>query len=245
MSTTKSILKSAIAMAAAVCALAPLQAHAAGFVPLSDVGDDIMANCNPNNRPNLDRCRVTSLPGIAGYTLAASRSSPIVKNDVTIGTLSDRVWKDRSGNFIFGTRVQLNAQAYNLSGLSFNANDVFRQVLADKAVAIAYSSTPGSKALIAAGRTVQGLNEAPEPDPTADPPIPGGLERDNGWVDFSVDVNAAEQLGPSAPNSPWLLVRTRAPAGFSIQPFALRILSSDFEDFSEFEEIFLSGYQPN
>jgi hypothetical protein len=245
MSKTKSILKSALAVATAMCALAPLQARAAGFVQLSNVGDDIMTNCNPNNRPNLDRCRVASLPGIGGYSLVASRTSPIVKNEVTIGTLSDRVWKDKAGNYIFGTRVQLNAQPYNLTGLSFNANDVFRQVLPNRGVAIAYSPTPGAKALIASGRTVQGLNEAPEPDPTADPPIAGGLERDNGWVDFSVDVNAAEPVGPSAPNSPWLLVQTKAPAGYSIQAFALRILSSDFADFSEFEEIFLSGYQPN
>lgn len=235
-------------------------AQAAGYVDLPSAGEKVMKRCNPRNVADNDRCRVASLPGESGYTLKSSRSVPIVINDVTVGTLDDRVWKASGDQHIFGMRVRLNAAAYDLTGLSLNVNDLFRQILAAQPAAIAY--TPGSslatKALKRSGRTLQGLNELPpeEDDEEAE----GGTEaaaaaadytgpeqpvRNNGWVDFRVDANAAEVSGPSSAYSPWVLVKTKAPAGYAVKSFAVRVLSSDFDDVSEHLNVYLSGYQPN
>lgn len=252
---------------AATCALMalPAGAHAAspGYVTLSSSGGKVMTRCNPRHLSFQQRCRVTSLPGESGYTLVASRTSDIVKNDVVIGKLLDRVWKHANGTYIFGAQIQLNAQPYDLTGLSFNANDLFRQVLEDKPVSIAYYQGSSKKALKRAGRTLQGMNEVPPEDDedstgdaatdtaadtrneASDDTGPARPVRDNDWVDFRIDANAAEARGPSSAHSPWLLVKTRAPAGYAVQPFAIRLLSSDFEDSSEFTEIYLAGYQPN
>ncbi|MDT7838409.1 hypothetical protein [Aquabacterium sp. OR-4] len=252
-------LLSALCLAGAGAAA---QAATPGFVSLSADGEKVLTRCNPRHLAAQNRCRVSSLPGEAGYTLVASRSADIVKNDVVIGKLFDRVWKRADGMHIFGAQLQLNANAYDLNGLSFNANDLFRQVLEAQPVAVAYLQGTAKKALKKAGRTLQGLHEVPPPDEDAEglasvdaaadavnEPIdfvgPAQPERHNGWVDFRIDANAAETSGPSSAHSPWLLVKTRAPAGFSVQPFAIRLLSSDFPDSSQFTEIFLSGYQPH
>lgn len=230
------LFKRAVAFGACALLLQPVNAGDEGYRTLSSSGSNVLQSCNPDNSAYCDRCRVKSLPGASGFSQVASRSSDIVKNDVVIGTLYERVWRSSNGQVIFGSRIVLNDSPYNLSGLSFNANDLMRQVLASKGVDIAYYM-PGdpAKAVKYAGRTVQGLNEYDTVQPA----------RDNGWVDFGIDTNAAEPSGPSAAGSPWLLARTTAPAGYSVQPFAIRILNSDVQDLSEATEIFLSGYQPN
>lgn len=265
MSTRFRFLAAALAAAGAM-ALAGGMARAAppGFVTLSASGEKVMTRCNPRHLAAQNRCRVTSLPGESGYTLVASRTSDVVKNDIVIGKLLDRVWKNASGTYIFGAQLQLNAEPFDLTGLSFNANDLFRQVLPGQGVAIAYFQSTSKKALKRAGRTLQGLNEEPPPDDeeeaagvaavdasadAANEPVdyvgPQRPVRNNGWVDFRIDANAAEPTGTSSAHSPWLLVKTKAPNGFSLQPFAIRLLNSDFADPSEFTEIYTSGYQPN
>lgn len=261
----RSLRSTAVRVAAALAvaqAGTSAQAAPAGFVSLSSAGKPVLARCNPRHLASEDLCRVASLPGESGYTLVASRTSNIVKNEVVIGTLLDRVWKDDSGNHIFGAQLQLNTNSFDTTGLAFNANDLFRKVRPGQPVAVAYFQGSATKALKKAGRTLQGLNELPPSDDddgdeeaaraagartfSADddddgwkPPV-----RDNGWVDFRIDANAAEVKGASSAHSPWLLLKTRAPAGYVIKPFAIRLLSSDFPDSSQYTEIFLSGYQP-
>ena len=243
--------------AAAVGFAGGAQAAPPGFVTLSSSGDKVMTRCNPRHLAAQNRCRVTSLPGESGYTLVASRTSDIVKNEIVVGKLQDRVWKHSNGTYIFGAQVQMNTNVFDLT-------DLFRQVLPGQSVAVAYFQGTATKALKRSGRTLQGLNEVPPPadeeaaagvasvdsaaDATNEPPDFVGPQRplrDNAWVDFRIDANAAEAAGPSSADSPWLLVKTKAPAGYSIQPFAIRVLNSDFPDSSEFTEIFLSGYRPN
>jgi len=246
-----------VAALAVVCGGTAAQAAPLGFVTLSGSGDQVLTRCNPRHLAQRYRCRVASLPGESGYTLVAARSSDIVKNDVVIGRLLDRVWRRADGSHILGAQIQLNASAFDLTGLSFNANDLFRRVRDDRPVAVAYYQGSATKALQKAGRTLQGLNElAPEPEDETDAEADVGDEafdftgaqqplRDNAWVDFRIDANAAETSGTSSAHSPWLLVKTKAPAGVSLQAFAIRLLSSDFADASQFTEIFLPAYQPN
>lgn len=250
-----SILSAAVRLALlAGTAFGAQAAFAGGYVTVSSSGDHVLTRCNPRNLSYQDRCRVDSLPGLPGYTQKASRSVAIVVNDVTIGTLYDRVWTDTQGNTIFGMRIQLNANAFDLTGEAYNVNDLFRQMLANQPGAIAYQMGPSTKALKKAGRTVQGLNEPPpdeaeegtdEVNAAADNTGNAQPTRNNGWIDFRIDANAAELSGPSSASSPWLLLKTKAPAGYSVKPFAVRALSSDYDDLSRTRELFLSGYQPN
>jgi hypothetical protein len=210
---------------------------AAGFVTLSKTGVEVLTACNPTQSPWSSHCKVTSLPGEPGYSLVASRSAPLIYNDVTIGEMQERVWRSsaRPKLYIFGTRVVVNDSQWDSSGASFNVNDLFRQTRPDKKVSIAYYPDGATKALEESGRTVQGLNELEEDEP----------ERDNTWVGFRVDVNAADPDGLSSPQSPWLLTKTRAPAGFALNPLGLRVLNSDVEDIFSAVDFYTASYQPN
>jgi hypothetical protein len=211
-------------------------ASAQGFERLSQTGEAVLTTCNPTHSATNARCKVTSLPGEAGYTLVASRSAPLIYNDVTIGTAYEKVWRNQADDqlYIFGNRVVMNASAWDSSGAAFNVNDLFRQTLPGKKVSIAYYPDGAIKALQLAGRTVQGLNELKEDEP----------ERDNTWVDFRIDANAAETSGPSSASSPWLLTKTRAPDGIEINALGLRALNSDTPDILDAVDFYTSSYQP-
>lgn len=212
-------------------------ASAAGFVKLSKTGEEVLETCNPANSPYNTHCKVTSLPGVSGYVLVASRSAPLIINEVTVGTVYEKVWRNAAKPkvHIFGSKVTLNADQWDSSGASFNVNDVFRRTRPGKAVSVAYCLDGATKALQASGRTVQGLNEHEEDEP----------ERDNTWVDFRVDANAADPDGVSSASSPWLLTKTRAPTGLVLNPFGLRVLNSDFEDPFSAVELFTTSYEPD
>lgn len=212
-------------------------AQAAGFETLSASGVNVLKTCNPTSASGVTACKVTSLPGETGFNQVASRTQPIIINGVTVGTQSERVWRHCTDTklYIFGVRVQMNANQWDETGAAFNVNDVLRQVRTDKAVDVAYfaGSPAATKLLKVAGRTFAGLNEYD----TAKPP------RNNAWVDFRIDANAAEASGPSSPYSPWLLTKTRAPEGYSVQDFALRLLNSENESVDQ-NSIYAAGYQP-
>jgi hypothetical protein len=214
-----------------------LPAAAAGFVTLpATYGSDVLTACNPTNDPGNTTCQVTSLPGEAGYVMVASRTAPLIINDVTIGTLSEKVWRQSSDKtqFIFGVQVQVNTAAWDSSGVPFNVNDVFRRTLPKQPVAVAYYLGAATKPLLLTGRTKRGLNEYTNPQPPLSPT----------WADLRVDVNAADPDGNSSPDSPWLLVKTTAPIGAVLDSFGVRLLNSDFADVSSAVDLFTSGYQP-
>lgn len=219
-----------LGIAGALLGAAPAWATGGGYERLTSAGDNVVKICNPASAPGVLTCRVGSLPGESGFNLVAARSQPIVVNGVTVGTQFERVWrKPGTTEHIFGVRVVMNAEQWDETGAAFNVNDVFRQVRNNNRVAIAYSTagTGANKALQSAGRTFAGLNEEDEG------------ERNNAWVDFRVDVNAAEGNA----NSPWLLTRTRAPEGYALQDFALRLLNSENPDVDQ-NSIYALGYQP-
>lgn len=225
-----------IALGLGLALAAAQSAAAAGFETLSASGPQVLEACNPSNAAGNSVCKVTSLPGESGYDLVASRSAPLIVNDIVVGTLHDRVWRhctDRD-RYVFGMRVVMNAEAYDETGAAFNVNDLFRQTLPGKSVSIAYFLGSATKALKRSGRTVQGLNEFEGAQP----------ERNNAWVNFRIDANAAEPSGASSAASPWLLTKTRAPKGIEINVLGLRVLNSDFEDFFQAVEFFTSSYQP-
>jgi hypothetical protein len=212
-------------------------ASAAGFERLTKVGDEVLTLCNPTSSSGNHRCRVTSLPGEPGYELVAARSAPLIYNDIEIGTVNERVWRnvERPKLYIFGVRVIMNANEWDSSGAAFNVNDLFRQTLPGKAVSVAYFLDGATKALHEAGRTVQGLNEFEDDQP----------ERDNSWVDFRIDANAAEADGTSGAQSPWLLTRTRAPTGISLNALGFRVLNSDVDNPLDAVDFYTTSYQPN
>lgn len=217
---------------------AAASAHAApGYIKLGKHGESVLKECNPDNSAVVTKCKVASLPGSGGFTLVGSRSTPIVKNGVTIGTMYDKVWQsdNHPNRYIFGMKVTMNANRWDPSRAAFNVNDLARRLRPHAFARAAYYLDDSTKALIAVGRTALGLNEYEEEQP----------ERDNTWADFRVDANANDPDGVSSPSSPWVLVKTRAPAGYDEQPFALRVLNSDFPNPSSSAEVFVPGFQPN
>lgn len=219
-------------------ALAQASAFAdTGFVRLSKAGDDVMTACNPTSSAASTKCRVTSLPGESGYTLVASRSAPILINGVAVGTQYEKAWRKNSDPklYIFGVRLQMTADQWDASGSAFAVNDLLRQVRADKHASVAYfvGSPASVKQLKRAGRTAQGLDEFEE----------GGPERNNGWVDYRIELNAAPPSGTASPNSPWLLVKARAPKGYSVESFAMRILNSTVDENGDQNSIYSAGYR--
>jgi len=235
MTVSKRIGRGALAIGIILASSSP--AMAAGFEKLTKTGETVLTTCNPNHSSTNTQCKVTSLPGESGYTLVASRSAPLIYNEVTIGTLFERVWQNQTDStlYIFGARVVMNANPYDSSGAAFNVNDLFRQTLPNRAVSIAYFPDGATQALQEAGRTVQGLNEFEGEQP----------ERDNTWVDFRIDANAAEPSGPSSASSPWVLTRTKAPTGYALNALGLRVLNSDVDDVLDAVDFYTASYQPN
>lgn len=211
-------------------------AQAGGFSQLSSSGTSVLKTCNPSNSSSNTNCKVTSLPGESGYDQVASRSTPLVYNGVTIGTLYEKVWRNCADTklYIFGSRVVMTAAQWDSSGAAFNVNDLFKQTLPDQAVSAAYYPDGATKALQYAGRTVQGLNEYDGSQP----------DRDNTWVAFRVDANAAETSGASSAKSPWVLTKTKAPTGYESNALGTRILNSDVADFFDAVDFYAAGYQP-
>jgi hypothetical protein len=212
-------------------------AMSAGFEKLTKSSETVLKPCNPNNVATNTTCLVSSLPGESGYTLVAARSAPLIYNEVTIGTLYEKVWRNQADDrlYIFGARVVMNASPYDSSGAAFNVNDIFRQTKPHRAVSVAYFRDGATQALQSAGRTVQGLNEFETDQP----------ERDNTWVDFRIDANAAELSGPSSAASPWLLTKTKAPTGYALNALGLRVLNSDVEAILDAVDFYTASYQPD
>lgn len=210
---------------------------AAGFEQLSKTGESVLTRCNPTNSSANHRCKVTSLPGEPGYALIASRAAPLIYNDIEIGTVNERVWRNvaKPKLYIFGVRVIMNANQWDSSGSAFNVNDLFRRTRPGKAVSVAYFLDGATEALHEAGRTVQGLNEFEDDEP----------ERDNTWVDFRTDANAADPDGTGSARSPWLLTKTRAPTGIALNALGLRVLNSDVADPLDAVDFYTTSYQPN
>lgn len=224
-------------LAAALAMAGAGTVSAAGFERLTKHSGPVLKACNPGDSASNTVCRVTGLPGESGYQLVASRSAPLVRNETVVGTLYEKVWRHQGDTklYIFGVRLQLNAEASDSSGLAFNVNDLFRQTLPKKIVSVAYQQATATKALRRAGRTVQGLNEYEGAQP----------ERNNAWVGFRIDANAAEPQGPSSASSPWLLAKTRAPKGVEINDFGVRLLNSQFADpLADAYDLFVAGYRP-
>lgn len=209
---------------------------AAGFVTLSKTAAVVLTNCSRGNWLANPNCKVEALPGAPNYKLWASRSTPLIYNDIRIGTLAEKVWRSSADpkTYVLGAQVTMNANPYDSTGLSFNVNDVFRQTLPNQNVAVAYYFDAKGKSLKRAGRTVQGLNEFEKAQP----------ERDNTWVDFRIDTNAADPDGNSSRKSPWLLTKTAAPKGLETNALGFRVLNSDVADPLDALDFFTRSYQP-
>ena len=251
--------------------LATIGLHGAavgGFVsvPVQAAGSQPLISINPKlnlDTPTETQDRANSLGTLsganilaalpAGNILKSSRSAPIVVNGVTVGTLYDRVWClgsgsscDASNTYTLGLRVQLNGNAWNPSGRSFEINDFFRAVRASAAADVAYyrgaakplptvapfpstQPAPGSDAETASsykdlevvGRTIQGLFEPSTSLQYAD------KVTNNSWINFRADANqndpdVAFPYSYNSEWSPWLLVRQVCAAGYNATPQALK-----------------------
>jgi hypothetical protein len=189
----------------------------------------------------------------AGNILKSSRTAPIVVNGVTVGTLHDRVWCLGTGTtcnatntYTLGLRVQLNTNAWNPTGRSFEINDFFRAIRAAASADVAYyrgsanplptvapfpatQPAPGTNAdtassykdLEVVSRTLQGLFEPATSAQYAN------KTTNNAWINFRADANkndpdVAIPFSYNSEWSPWLLVRQVCPTGYNATPTALK-----------------------
>lgn len=255
-------------------AAAGLHATAVGgfvTVPVQPAGSQPLTPINPKinldtptetqNRANalgtITGANINAAMTALGHILKSSRTAPIVVNGINVGTLHDRVWCLGTGTtcnatntYALGLRVQLNANAWNPTGRSFEINDFFRAVRASAAAEAAYyrgvvnplptsapaippfpASTPNPgadantassyKDLEVVGRTLQGLFE---PSGSAQY---AGKTTNNAWIDFRADANKNDpDINPpwsyNSEWSPWLIVRQVCPTGYNATPQALK-----------------------
>lgn len=225
-----------IPVAAAIAMAVAPAAQAQGYEHLPRKGAQVLWPCNPDDSQDVATCRVDGLPGAPGFTQVGTRQTDVVRNGVTIGSSSERVWRDSSDPmvYIFGVQVTLDDVGSDGSGRVFRTNDLFRRTQKLWSVAVAYDQDVAPYALHMTGRTAEGLNEYDEAV---------GPERDDSWVDFRVVVDPSS-AGASV-SSPWLLTRVRAPRGYTVDAFGIRLLDSDFEHPKrETADIFISSFEP-
>jgi hypothetical protein len=121
-----SFLKSILVPLVAIAGVSAAPAVHADYDLLTFVSPtNVLDVCNPGDSPSKPTCKVLTSPGLPGFKLVASQASPIIINEVTIGTIYDKVWKDILGNYIFGAQVVINTNQWDASGTAFRVNDVF------------------------------------------------------------------------------------------------------------------------
>lgn len=282
---------SILAAALATAGLHPGAFGAFVTVPVLPAGNAVPILINPKinlDTPTETQNRANTLGTITGATidaalpagtiLKATRSAPIVVNSITIGTLYDRVYCtgtgstcDATNTYTLAIRINLNTNAWNPSGKSFEVNDIFRAIRAAVAADVAYyrgvvnplptsapaippfpASTPNPgtdpntassyKDLEAVNRTIQGLFEPSGSAQYANKVV------NNAWMNFRVDVNkndpdVAPPWSYNSEWSPWLVVRQVCPSGFNAtaQPLKVRLWQGGEEGQTP-QPILTSGY---
>lgn len=232
-------MKHALFHAAGALALAALVApsHAA-YVSLPSTGT-IMQVCGDSGNGNSTSftCAAGSVAtATSGFSLLTSTSQNIVAGSTTVGTLSDRVYGDGAGTYIFGMRINLNDSAWDSTGLSFEVNDMFRSGFTGvSTIQGGYSKVDitgvTDEYARSIGRSSKGLNET------------GVGSYDADWVRFETDINVEDPDDTSPGTSAWYWVKITGASGWTTTEEAIRLWEGGEEDQTLYS-IYLSGYTP-
>lgn len=191
--------------------------------------------------PTPSPCQVNGLPGVGsdlpGYILKASRTAPIVKSGVTVGTLYDRIYCLGTGTacnatntYIIAHRVQMLATPVNYparnpncpvwdntSNECFEINNTYRNIRGTSAAAVTAdvgyfmgSTSSGSDPNTKLSvKYLEYTGKTYKGLNQASPP--SALPRDNTKAMFWNDVNVSDPDGVNAPWSPWFFVKQNCP----------------------------------
>ncbi len=233
-------MKHRLICAAGALALAGVAApsHAA-FVSLPSTGT-IMQVCGDSGTGNSTSvaCGAGSVStATSGFSLLTSTTRTLTAGTTTVGSLSDRVYGNGAGTYIFGMRLDMNASVWDSTGLAFEVNDAFRSGFASAtSVQGGYSKVDITGPVTdeyarSIGRSAEGMNE------------PGIGTYDADWVRFETDVNVDDPDGSSPGTSAWYWVKITGANGWTTAEEAIRLWEGGEEDQTQYS-IYVSGYVP-
>ena len=172
-------------------------------------GDSIPPTFSPGAGAN-NTCAVPSrTPPIAGYSQVANTVRNIRINNITIGTLTDRVWRTGT-NCIYGARIHLDQVDYNPNQAGnqyFEVNDLQRAGWTNRGpISIAYYfGAVADEVLFRAGLTQTAVIH--QPGDSAQP-LTSVAPISQNWVDFTSDLNSFDPDESTKPDSAWMFVKS-------------------------------------
>lgn len=211
----------------------------AAFVSLPSTGT-IMQACADSGTGNSTSvaCGAGSVStATSGFSLLTSVSRTLTAGTTTVGSLSDRVYGNGAGTYIFGLRLDMNANTWDSTNLSFEVNDAFRSGFSSAtSVQGGYSKVDITGPVTdeyarSIGRSSAGLNES------------GVGTYDADWVRFETDVNVDDPDGSSPGTSAWYWVKITGANGWTTASEAIRLWEGGEEDQTQYS-IYVSGYVP-
>jgi hypothetical protein len=218
-----------------------------------DFGSDesIPPTFSPNGGAN-NTCAVSSNnPPLTGYTKVAETTRNLTTGGITVGTLTDQVWRNSAGtSCVYGAKIRLNNvdSDPNTAGTQyFEVNDVQRAGFRNRGpVSIAYNfvtrgAGQSDEVLFRAGLTKNAVVHEPG---DADQPLTSAAPIDTNWVDFTSDVNYNDPDGSSMRDSSWFYVKSGCtPATPTALTGALKVREMGQEG-QAVRVISLPGYAP-
>lgn len=213
----------------------------AGWITLNNPPTTpVMTPCSSGPSTS-DTCNVGTLSAAtSGFGLIASKSSNIVANSVTVGTLYDRYYYNTTtGESLLAMGLDMNGNQWDPpSTETFEVNDVFRSGFSSvTTIQAGYArANVADEYSWAIGRTDEGLNEGTGTGGTS--------VYDTNWVRWWTDVNVDDPDGTSPGTSAWFLMKfSDEVVDIAEEEGAIRIWQGGEEGQEEYE-IFMNGYVP-
>ncbi len=171
---------------------------------------------SPNGGAN-NTCAVPSNnPQVSGYSLVVSTPRNIRINNITIGTVTDQVWRNAAGtSCVYAAKIRLNNVDYNPSSAGtqyFEVNDFKRAGFRNRGpVSAGYNfvtrgGSASDEVLFRVGLTSTSV--AHVAGSTVAQPLTSVAPISDNWVDFTSDVNFMDPDGSSMRDSSWFYVQS-------------------------------------
>lgn len=256
-----------------VLAITSTSAMATGFVTLPSTGFTVSGGtsaytlCNvtgdfgsdestpptfsPNGGAN-NTCAVSSSnPPLTGYTKVAETTRNLTTSGITVGTLTDQVWRDSAGtSCVYAAKIRMNNvdSDPNTAGTQyFEVNDVQRAGFRGRGpVSIAYNfvtrgAGQSDEVLFRAGLTHTAVVHEPGDD---DQPLTSVAPISTNWVDFTSDVNYNDPDGSSMRDSSWFYVKSGCTSATPAAVSGVLQVREMGQEGQPLRTITLSGYAP-
>lgn len=213
--------------------------------------ESIPPTFSPNGGANNTCAVASSNPPLAGYTEVASTVRNLITSGITIGTLTDKVWRNSAGtSCIYGAKIRLNNvdSDPNTAGKQyFEVNDVARAGFKNRGpVSIAYNfvtrgSAQSDEVLFRAGLTKTSVVH--QPGDSAQP-LTSVAPISTNWVDFTSDVNYNDPDGSSMRDSSWFYVKSGCTTATPTALSGALVVREMGQEGQAVREIQLFGYAP-